>query len=107
VAGVTTFQAPILVRAGTASLTGGGVSRFGDYSATVADPGDASRFWTFQEVGGSFGAGTVTVASLRVVPEPHATPSALACGLVLGALATVRSGHCDRARRRRTLRRFA
>jgi hypothetical protein len=107
VASVTTFQVPILVRAGTASLTGGGVSRFGDYSATVADPGDASRFWTFQEVGGPFGAGTVAVASLRVVPEPHATPSALACGLVLCALAAVRSGHCDRAWRQRTLRRFA
>jgi hypothetical protein len=107
VAGVTTFHPPILVRAGITSLTGGGVSRFGDYSATVADPGDASRFWTFQEVGGPFGEGMVTVASLRVVPEAEATPSALAYGLVLRALAGVRSGHCDRARRRRTLRRFA
>jgi len=107
VAGVTTFQAPILVSAGTSSLTGISVARFGDYSATVADPGDASRFWTFQEVGGPFGAGTVAVASLRVVPEPPATRSALACGLVLRALAAVRSRHCDPTRRRRTLRRFA
>ena len=107
VAGVTTFAEPILIRAGTTSLVGRDLSRFGDYSATVADPSDASRFWTFQEVGGPFGAGTVTVASLRVVPEPFGTPPALAGGLVLWALATVRSGRCDRARRRRTLRRFA
>ena len=105
--GVTTFQEPILVRAGAGIVSGGSVQRFGDYSATVVDPADASRFWTFQEVGGATGNGTVAVASLRVVPEPEAAQSLLICGLVLRALAAGRSGHCDRTTRRRTLRRLA
>jgi hypothetical protein len=49
---VTTFGEPILLRAGVAryELTGGApVARWGDYSATVADPQHVGTFWTFQE----------------------------------------------------------
>ena len=48
--GVTTFQAPQILQAGIGSYnTGGGFSRWGDYSATVVDPNDPNTFWTFQE----------------------------------------------------------
>jgi hypothetical protein len=102
-AGVTTFGAPILVRAGSATISGGALSRFGDYSATVLDPSDDSRFWTFQEIGGAFNEGAVAVASLTVVPEPDAASAALIGGLALRVLAAVRERDCGGARRRRRL----
>ena len=51
--GVTTFQTPIVLAAGTANyqlLDGFGRNRWGDYSATVVDPADPNTFWTFQEL---------------------------------------------------------
>jgi hypothetical protein len=103
VAGVTTFGEPILVRAGSASFSASRV-RFGDYSATVLDPSDDTRFWTFQEIGAPSNAGAVAVASLRVVPEPDAPSAALIGSLALRALAAVRARNCGRTRRRSTLR---
>ena len=94
VAGVTTFGEPILVRAGSASFSGVPVSRFGDYSATVLDASDDSRFWTFQEIGGPSNGGAVAVASLRVVPEPDAPSAALIGVFALRALAAVRARNC-------------
>ena len=50
--GVTTFNQPLLLRAGVArdEVTGGApVTRWGDYSSTVVDPTDPFTFWTFQE----------------------------------------------------------
>ena len=50
--GVTTFGAPVLTQAGTANylaLDSINRNRWGDYSATMVDPTDSSRFWTFQE----------------------------------------------------------
>ena len=50
--GVTTFGMPVLLKAGVApyNLTGGSLTaRWGDYSATVADPKNPFVFWTFQE----------------------------------------------------------
>ncbi len=54
--GVTTFNGPTVLRAGTIGnyhdfneLFGGALeSRWGDYSATTPDPSDPSRFWTIQ-----------------------------------------------------------
>jgi hypothetical protein len=102
--GTTSFGEPILAFAGTASVTGGAISRFGDYSATVADPDDASLFWTFQEIGSATNATAIAVAALRVVPEPDAGTAAVACTLALLLLGAVRSRDCEAARRRRTLR---
>lgn len=52
VAGVTTFNAPMLLKAGVDSyvrLDSLGRNRWGDYSATTVDPADPSIFWTTQE----------------------------------------------------------
>jgi hypothetical protein len=54
--GVTTFNGPTVLQAGTIGnyhdfneLFGGDPeSRWGDYSATTSDPSDPSRFWTIQ-----------------------------------------------------------
>lgn len=43
-----TFGTPTLLTAGTGEYGGG---RWGDYSATVVDPTDSSRFWSILEVG--------------------------------------------------------
>lgn len=51
-AGVTTFSPPTQTHAGVADyqiLDSNGTNRWGDYSATVIDPTDQKRFWTFQE----------------------------------------------------------
>ena len=50
--GITTFGRPVLLKAGVAGYFedfGAGRNRWGDYSATVADPADPFVFWTFQE----------------------------------------------------------
>lgn len=44
--GITTFGNPLLLKAGVDNYYGGS---WGDYSATVRDPSDPFRFWTFQE----------------------------------------------------------
>jgi hypothetical protein len=44
--GDTTFGRPLLVKAGVDDF---GINHWGDYSATVVDPLDPARFWTFQE----------------------------------------------------------
>jgi hypothetical protein len=44
--GKTVFGRPALVKAGVDDY---GLAHWGDYSATVVDPTDSSRFWTFQE----------------------------------------------------------
>jgi hypothetical protein len=49
---VTTFGVPLLLKSGVAryDVTGGAIlARWGDYSATVADPRHPFTFWTFQE----------------------------------------------------------
>ena len=52
--GVTTFNSPLLLKAGTASyqliLGTDTTSRWGDYSATSPDPADPNRFWTIQMI---------------------------------------------------------
>lgn len=104
VGGATRFGEPISVLPGSASLSGSGLLRFGDYSATVADPSDPTRIWTFQEIGGKGGFSSVAIAALRVVaPEPRADASTATCVLLLAALARGRRRDCDAPDRRRTL----
>lgn len=50
--GVTTFEAPIVLRVGDGHYYRDyppGRNRWGDYSATVVDPVNPCKFWTFQE----------------------------------------------------------
>jgi len=65
--GVTMFNPPLVLKAGSASYqnTGGtGTSRWGDYSATSVDPADPSRFWTIQQVPSSRSAWSTQVTEL-------------------------------------------
>ncbi|NOX54996.1 MAG: right-handed parallel beta-helix repeat-containing protein, partial [Planctomycetes bacterium] len=51
-AGATRFSTPIELQAGQGEyqrLDADRVNRWGDYSATVVDPSDPNKFWTFQE----------------------------------------------------------
>jgi hypothetical protein len=52
--GVTTFGAPLLLKAGSANYQNldpaNAISRWGDYSATCLDPADPNRFWTIQMI---------------------------------------------------------
>lgn len=47
----TSFDAPMLLKAGVASydVRGNGRNRWGDYSATMVDPTNPAHFWTIQE----------------------------------------------------------
>ncbi len=51
IAGVTTFEAPVIIQAGAGHYYQQFNNRncWGDYSATVVDPKDSCTFWTFQE----------------------------------------------------------
>jgi hypothetical protein len=69
---VTTFGDPVLLRAGVAryELTGGApAARWGDYSATVADPQHRGSFWTFQEWPSAPDVWSTQVTELRVHRE--------------------------------------
>ena len=47
--GFTTFNKPLLLKAGVATYENGNINRWGDYSATIIDPSDPFTFWTLQE----------------------------------------------------------
>ncbi len=72
--GVTTFDDPLLLKAGVSDYEvtfGAGRNRWGDYSATVLDPEDPNRFWTIQEwVSGTDIWSTQITELDTVVPEP-------------------------------------
>ena len=75
VGSVTTFGTPLLLKAGTASYNDpdvDGTSRWGDYSATTADPTDPNRFWTIQ----SFPTGTTDWATqiTEIIAQPSGPP---------------------------------
>lgn len=96
-AGTTLFGEPIAVLAGTGDIQIDSVSRFGDYSATVLDPSDPTRFWSFQEIGGDGGGAAIAIAALRVVPEPSSAAAQLAALLVLVRRRTRRQRRRSRA----------
>jgi hypothetical protein len=100
--GTTTFDAPLLLKAGTASYEKifSGRNRWGDYSATVFDPVNPTHFWTFQEWAGSSANTWSTQITEIVVRAPSGVvplPSAALMGLGLLALL----GSVGRLRRRR------
>ncbi len=71
-AGLTTFGDIKLLRQGEAGyerIDSKGRNRWGDYSATVVDPIDPSRFWTFQTYALSEDQWAVRVTELNI-PEP-------------------------------------
>ena len=73
--GVTTFGDPLLLQAGLADyerfhIYVPGRNRWGDYSATVVDPSDPHRFWTFQEYVEAEDTYAVRITELILVPEP-------------------------------------
>jgi hypothetical protein len=72
--GVTTFGAPILLRAGAFDyelLDGfNGRNRWGDYSATVVDPEDPSTFWTFQEFVWGPNIWAINITEIRLPAPP-------------------------------------
>lgn len=74
--GVTTFNGPTVLRAGTIGnyhdfneLFGGAPeSRWGDYSATTPDPSDPDRFWTIQMLPSSSSTWATQITELIVRP---------------------------------------
>jgi hypothetical protein len=76
VGGVTTFGDPILLQAGRADyelfpIYSPDTNRWGDYSATVVDPSDARRFWTFQEYVEAEDIYGVRITELILPPDPQ------------------------------------
>lgn len=68
--GATTFQAPILLKAGVADYhdmfeTSSNPSRWGDYSATCVDPADPNRFWTIQIFASAKNVWSAQITELR------------------------------------------
>jgi hypothetical protein len=74
VLGTTTFGAPMLLKAGVDDyevLDGVGRNRWGDYTATMLDPGDPFSFWTIQEFVSADNQYSLQVTQI-LVPEPGA-----------------------------------
>lgn len=71
-AGVTTFQTPILLKAGVDDyqrLDGAGRNRWGDYSAISRDPDDPRKFWTIQEWCSADNTWATQITELTVIPD--------------------------------------
>lgn len=71
--GVTTFDTPLLLKAGEGDyqrLDGIGRNRWGDYSATVLDPDDPYTFWTFQEYATTDNNWAIRITELSCSPVP-------------------------------------
>ncbi len=80
--GVTTFDAPMLLRAGVADflqLDSQNRNRWGDYSSTTVDPADPGIFWTSQEYVSSADRWSTHVSEL-IVLQPNEARWADAAG---------------------------
>jgi hypothetical protein len=74
--GVTQFGTPLLLQAGLADFEQidpefEGRNRWGDFSATVVDPSDPRRFWTFQEYVEAEDIYGVRITELILAPDPQ------------------------------------
>lgn len=89
VGGVTSFDAPILLRAGESVYESvfNDRNRWGDYSATVVDPDNPNVFWTFQEWAAGPTTWATQITQLVLIPEPA---SLLLLALGLATLARAR-----------------
>ena len=73
--GATTFEAPMLLKAGVANyhyFPVNGLSRWGDFSSTNVDPTDPNVFWTNQEFVSAQDVWSTQITQIRIVPEPSA-----------------------------------
>jgi len=90
VGGVTSFGAPLLLQAGLANFERvepeAGRNTWGDYSATVVDPSDPHRFWTFQEYVEAEDIYAVRITELILTPEPGKDLLGMSSFLGLAAL---------------------
>ncbi len=106
-AGGVTFGSPILLKAGVGNYDieyGAGRNRWGDYSATMVDPTDPTKFWTTQEWSSGISSGTTPdygawSTQITEISVPAPEPSQWV-GLSIGALGLF--GLSLRARKRRT-----
>ncbi len=72
--GVSTYESPV-----------SGRNRWGDYSATVLDPSDPTKFWTFQQFVSANNQWSVNITEIQIIPEPTSIP--FVALLVAGLLA--------------------
>ena len=90
--GGVSFNAPLLLKLSTTQYNAFDSSphRWGDYSNTVVDPTDPTRFWTIQEFSDTSGHYGTQITGIQVDAVPEAS-SALGFGLLLslGGLAVV------------------
>jgi hypothetical protein len=90
--GVTTFDAPFLLKASTVDDYHYINNRWGDYTTTLVDPLNPKMFWTFQEYAlaefapDSTDWAWATHVSQIIVPEPS---SVLLAALALAAIAAI------------------
>ena len=72
--GVTTFDDPVLLKAGVSDYqVGSGRNRWGDYSATTLDPNDPFTFWTIQEWVSATDIWSTQITELKLEPVPEPT----------------------------------
>jgi hypothetical protein len=85
------FGELLLLQSGVAEyeLLSSGRNRWGDYSATVLDPDDHTRFWTFQEFVSGENQWSIQISEIRInaVPEPS---GCVAIGLLATAMISTR-----------------
>ena len=89
-----TLGSPISLKESSTPYTGfdGSPYRWGDYSNTVVDPSDPSKFWTVQEYSGSDGNYETQITGIQVndntspAPEPAQVATLSMIGLGLGGL---------------------
>jgi hypothetical protein len=83
---LTTFGAPLLLKASTVGNYHFNSDRWGDYSTTVVDPTDENIFWTFQQYANGTASWSTRITEI-IVPEPTglAMAAAALAGLALAA----------------------
>ena len=91
---VTTFGAPILLKASTVDAYHYINTRWGDYTTTVVDPLDPNVFWTFQEYALTNNAWATHISQI-IVPEPASVALA-----VIALIAFIAAACRHRARQR-------
>ncbi|MEX0978767.1 MAG: hypothetical protein WDZ48_07955, partial [Pirellulales bacterium] len=83
---VTTFGAPILLKASTVDAYHYINTRWGDYTTTVVDPLDPNVFWTFQEYALTNNDWATQITQI-IVPEPSSVALAVIALVAFAAAA--------------------